>query len=477
MKAYLRGRNCMENEDRIKALRDRQKKLNKKNIDMSYLVVVVLVIILIIIDYFVLDAMGGFSLAEFLKETIGNLMGVLAAFLIFDIIHDKMAKDSYALEVSERILETLFDQEGMEALDDEVKKKFIFASLVSVDKDKEAAGQIAKELELYLQGGRSRAFVLDKINMLTEQQKYKFVESNVKSIASDRDISNMIQNFLANYLVGELDCKIRTSFEYNIVLRRLPENNFNVLKRRDDYYMVEETITYKVKYPTEALNNTKSSQICIGFAYDNKNLDKLLRNRQVDHVGDPLKNCIFRESLDINPEDAAYFTSLSPEELKECFQDMFKLHLSIDGKAGEVSSVSAAAYGVVVEFTVGHDGTKMEHSVDMAFAMPRKWNSQLEVVFVDPTRNPRISLNYDGETMRVEMFSFLDKGEDTSYENTHTEDIGIYRVALNDTWVYPVSGVLFTIDRKEENDAHACGKVDAALQAARTQRSGSICEP
>ena len=29
----------------------------------------------------------------------------------------------------------------------------------------------------------------------------------------------------------------------------------------------------------------------------------------------------------------------------------------------------------------------------------------------------------------------------------------------------------------EINDAHACGKEDAAFQAARTRRSGSLCEP
>ena len=29
----------------------------------------------------------------------------------------------------------------------------------------------------------------------------------------------------------------------------------------------------------------------------------------------------------------------------------------------------------------------------------------------------------------------------------------------------------------ELNDAHACGKEDVALQATRTRRSGSLCEP
>ena len=29
----------------------------------------------------------------------------------------------------------------------------------------------------------------------------------------------------------------------------------------------------------------------------------------------------------------------------------------------------------------------------------------------------------------------------------------------------------------EINDAHACGKVGVALQAARTRRGGSLCEP
>lgn len=438
----------MGNEEKIKRLREKKKRLNKQNINMSYVVIAIIVFVLILFDYLILDALDGFSMADFIKDTIGNLMGVLAAFLIFDIIHDKMSKDSYAEEVSEQILQTLFEQEGIDALDDEVKRKFITASLTSIDTDKEAAAEIADQLDRYLQDSGDRAVVLDRIAMFTEAQKYQFIENNVHAIVPDPDAASMVQNFLRNYLVGALECRIRTSFEYNFVLRRLPEGNFQKLKHRDEYFLVEETLTYHVKYLTESMNNTGSHTVSIGFAYDNKSLDKFLRDSQVNQAGAPLNNCIFRESLDIDPEDMQYFSSLSPQELRECFQEMFKPHLTIDGRAGEIIGVKAYDYGVVVEFTVDHDTAGMEHVIDMAFAMPKKWNGQLEVAIVDPTHNPRIALNYDGETMQVEMFSFLDKGDDSSYANTHTEDIGIYRIVLNDTWVYPVSGVLFTIDKK-----------------------------
>ena len=375
-------------------------------------------------------------------------MGVLAAFLIFDIIHDKLSKDSYAEEVSEQILDTLLDQDGIDALDNDVKRKFISASIKSIDADKKAAAEISAQLDQYLKDRSEIAIVLDHIDMYKTKQKYQFVENNVKAIVSDKDAAAMVQYFLKNYLDSALDCRIVTNFEYNFVLRKLPGDNFLQLKHREEYYLVEETLTYHIKYLTEAVNNTKDHVVSFGFAYNNKSLDKFLRDRQLNQAGDPLSSCIFRESLDIDPEDMKYFSDLSPEQLKKEFQRMFKMHLTIDGRAGEIIGVKTYDYGVVVEFLIGHDGQKMDHDINMAFAMPKKWHGQLLVTILEPTHNPRISLNYEGETMLVEMFSFLDKGDDTSYENTHTEDIGIYRIVLNDTWVYPVSGVLFTIDKK-----------------------------
>ena len=79
--------------------------------------------------------------------------------------------------------------------------------------------------------------------------------------------------------------------------------------------------------------------------------------------------------------------------------------------------------------------------------MPKLWQGVLEVALVDPTRNPKISIDYPEDLMHVDMYSFLNKGDDTSYDNTHIEDNGMYRVVLNNTWVFPVSGVMFTINK------------------------------
>lgn len=441
----------MEQDDNLRSYREKKRKANKKNIDLSYAVVGFIVVALILLDYIILSDTGSFSWEDFVKDTVGNLMGVLAAFLIFDIIHDKLSKDSYADEVSEQILETLLEQKGIDALDENLKRKFVTASIQSLDSDQEAAAEISAELEKYLCEEADRAQVLRHLAQYSERQKYEFVRSNVDSITNDADAAMMIHNFLRNYLSSDNDCRIRTSFEYKFELRdRLPAS-FYELKHKEDYFFVEETLTYDVKYLTEKMNNLNSNTVSIGFAYDNKNLDKFLRDSQVNQAGDPLCNCIFRESLDIDPEDMQFFADLSPEELKEKLRLIFKPHLTIDGFAGELTGAHAYPYGIVAEFKVGHDTTAMSHTVDMIFDMPKRWHGILEVALVEPTKKPRITLSYSGDTMDIEMYSFLDRGDDTSYENTHIDDIGIYRIILNNTWVYPVSGVVFTIDKKQKN--------------------------
>lgn len=438
----------MEHDERLKKNLEKRRKANQKNIDLSYVIVGVIVLVLILFDYIILSGLDSFSWSEFVKNITGNLMGVLAAFLIFDIVHDKLAKDSYADEVSEQILQTLLEQQGIDALNEELKRKFITASLKSLDSDSEASAEITTALEEYLNKNAERTQFLEKLEYFSEEQKKKFVTSNVISIVDDTDVASMINNFMRNYLVKNNNCRIRNSFEYKFELRDTLPTAFSDLKHKDDYFFVEETLTYDIKYLTEEMNNVNTDRVSIGFAYDNKNLDKFLRDNQINQMGDVLSNCLFRESLDIEQEDMDYFSSLPAQELKDKFCQMFKPHLSIDGKAGELVDVSAYEYGIVAEFKVGHDVKAMAHTIDMVFDMPKKWGGILEVALVDPTRNPRIALSYSGDNMQVEMYSFLNKNDDTSYENTHIDDIGIYRIILNDTWVYPLSGIVFTIDKK-----------------------------
>lgn len=72
-----------------------------------------------------------------------------------------------------------------------------------------------------------------------------------------------------------------------------------------------------------------------------------------------------------------------------------------------------------MRFDVGHDITAKEHVVRIIFHMPRKWDSLLEIVLVDPTKAPKIFVSYQEDTMEVDMFSFLSKCEESS-QKWHT---------------------------------------------------------
>ena len=166
----------MENRQRKK-----NQKLSRKDINKGYIILYLVVFVFIIIGEIVLYNIGqDFSWRGLAKDTIGNLMGVLAAFLVFDVAHEKISKDSYASEVSEQILDTMmYHPDAMELYENSQKKIFVNAFIKSIVDDPDAAEMINNHLNCYL---------------LTSKD---FKERN--------DLT-------------EKDCRIRTAFSYRFVL-------------------------------------------------------------------------------------------------------------------------------------------------------------------------------------------------------------------------------------------------------------------
>jgi hypothetical protein len=446
------------NRQRQEEQRIKRRKANRRNINLSYVIVMAIVIVGLFADYIILQDLNEFSWQGFISDIVGNLMGVMGAFVVFDIIHDKLSKDSYADEVSEQILDTLLRQDGIEALDEDIKRKFVRASLMSLDRDKEAAEEINKSLEEYLSEIADRYYVLDRIDEFSDKQKDMFVRENVASILKDDTASDMILDYLDSYLKKDNNLRFRTNFSYEFILSATLPEEYDVLKHKEEYYLVHEMLSYEVKFLTEEMNNLKPRNgiVCLGFPYDNSALDKFLRdsipNQQQD---EELGNCVFRESLSLNEEDREYFMNLPADELKNIFKKMFKPHLSINGNSGELEKVEAYPYGIIAKFRMDNNSIVEPESgiynVDIVFYMPKKWQGVLEVALVDPTKNPRISIDYPEDLMYVDMYSFLNKSDETSYDNTHIEDNGMYRIILNNKWVFPVSGIMFVIGKKEKN--------------------------
>lgn len=377
---------------------------------------------LIIIGEIVLGLLGdSFSVKELAKDTIGNLMGALAAFLVFDIAHKKMTKDSYASEISEQILNTLrYHPEVLELYENDQKKKFVNAFIDSIVDDEDAAEMINNHLNSYL---------------LTR-----------KDFNEKADIS-------------EKDCRIKTTFLYRFVLETERTFAFSDLKAPidangfDPYFYVQEELNYKVKYLTAKGNYTNKEEVKIGLIYDNAALDRFLRGNKSGQNDELLKNCLFKESLNIEDVDKEMFHQMIGNKAKliTLIKKMFRPHLNIDRCSGEIVDVDVIPdSGIIITFKVKHNINAMEHTVDIVFHIPQKWNTAVEVALVEPTKEPHISLSYNEDVMAVEMYTFLNKGEASSYENTSENENGVYSIALTNEWVFPISGVIFLVKRDKK---------------------------
>lgn len=396
-----------------------QKRINKQNKKLGYILLYVAVLGLIILgEIFLFVSDPDASLMDLLKDTVGNLMGVLAAFLVFDIAHEWMSKESYASEISEQILDTLmYHPEAMELYENEQKKVFVNSFIGSIVEDKDAAGMIENHLDTYL---------------LTKED---FKEKNLTA--------------------G--DCRIKTAFSYRFVLETERTQAFQALRtdvKKDPYFYVQEELNYTVKYLDPKGNNMNSEFVKIGLIYDNGGLDAFLRSSKNGEEREVFKNCIFREILDIEPEDKALFRELQDQdhsaELVNLAHRMFRPHLTIDRTKGELYDVSVGSYkgrdyGLLFTFKVAHDQSAKEHDISLIFHMPKRWDSIIEVALVEPTKDPQISISYNEDAMDVEMYAFLNKGDASSYDNTLEEENGVYSIALSNEWVFPMSGTVFFV--------------------------------
>ncbi len=336
-----------------------------------------------------------FSGKEFVVNIVNNLIGILPPILIFDFFNEKLTRDASAVEMSTKITETLMSNP-------------------------------------------------ETLDLFTEEQRKDFIISAATSIVKDPDAVEMVTDNLKNYLNSNLCYRIRTSFDYDFELNNdLPAVFDNILADKKNYFYVQEKLHYKVKYLSDSVNNTSSEIIKLGFIFDNINLDSALREKS---EGDVFENCIFRESLDIKPEDLESLKDFISS--KEAFQSIFKVDLQIDSFKAVLDSVTVYNQGIVCAFRSGHDTAACEHTIRIIFHMPKVWDSLIEVALVDPVKAPKISVSYPEDIMDVDMYSFLSKGKESSLEVAHEHFNGIYDIAITSEWIYPISGMVFKVTRK-----------------------------
>lgn len=379
-------KNDKKKDELIKAI----KREKTRNYVILYTVVFLVWTILTIFSL----ANNYFSQEEFIVNIVNNLIGIIPPILIFDFFNEKLSRDASAVEMSTQITETLMSNPEM-------------------------------------------------MDLFTVQQRRDFIKSAVSSIVKEPDAVEMVTDNLKNYLNSDMNCRIRTTFDYNFELDDdLPYTLAEILSDKNKYYYIQEKLCYKVKYLSDNANNTKSDTVKIGFLFSNAMLDAALREK---HKEGAFENCIFRESLDIRQEDFEKFIQSIKD--KDMFRRIFKIDLQIDSFKCELFSVNVYDDGIVCSFKSEHDITAMEHSIRIIFHMPKTWDSLIEVALVDPVKAPKISVSYPEDMMNVEMFSFLSKGKESSLEVAHEHLNGIYDIAIASEWIYPISGLIFKVNR------------------------------
>lgn len=368
----------------------------------STLVVLLISLFITVVGYIYLAVVRDFTFPDLVESVVGNLLGVFAAFILFDIAYNMLTAKESAREVSQHITKTLMGDP-------------------------------------------------DTLDAFSEEDKRKFIESTVKSIVNDEDCTDMVSDSINRLLDLAHESRVRTEFRYNIIATTEFSSNYANFPgvAENKYFYVEEKFDYTVKSLTGKVKNFENNRIKIGFSFEKKILDYGLNETATFHPD--LSECIFNESLEITSEAQLYLAKLSAKELKDVFVKLFTPVLSIDGKKCEISEVSMSDTSLIAGFFTDFDETSSEHAVRLVFHMPRLWNSLFEIAIIDPTRNPQISFDYNPDKMNVTMYSFLDK-KDSSNSDANESRNGLFDIDIRNKWIYPKSGIVFDVREITGND-------------------------
>ena len=384
---------------------DKNKKTNiNSKITWTATAMCFLVAIIIIISgyVFMLVTDPSYGFRDFVDSVVGNLIGVLAGFCVFDILYNKLTQDAYAKETSQQIAKTLMgDPETMDAFSEEDKKAFLKSTLVSMLRDDDAVDLLTTNMGKYFDGAKS--------------------------------------------------ARIRKAFDYIITVEDKLTPDYETYDfpglKENRYFLLDEEFKFTVKYLSGHDANFSGDHVCLGFAYDKRSLDAGLLE---DGKDADFSKCIFNEDLVVTPEAIKYINSIPNDEVTAVINDLFVPTLWVDGDGGreeDLVEVERKQNGLIFKFKLEYDKTRMEHDVRIYFKMPRLWDHIFEVTLVDPTKNPHIKLKYKSD-MDVTMYSYLNK-EDQSNAGAFVKRADLYEISIKDEWVYPKSGALFHIRRKK----------------------------
>lgn len=334
-----------------------------------------------------------FNPSDLFDDIVSNILGILPPIIIFNFVFEYFTQKYESDEISEKIADTIM--------------------------------------------GKS-----DIMSRFKDEQKIDFIKSTIATMVSP-DAAEMTNAVIYPYITNSYN--IRTYFKYSIILRDYEDSPIFEKKR---YMKVYEDFKFTKRYINE---DNLAQDFHVGFITANHELDTALRNQ----------NYIFQENLSIDQQEIDKLLEMSKDQWFETVVEEMQLSVYIDNLKAEITDVNFSSAGIDVafhsehinktlkKFTPGEVGKydyKTEHSVELSFAMAQvKEHTEFLVSINEPTYAPIIQLSYPETSMKVNAYSFLNDGDESSVESA-THNVGTYEFCIQNKWIYPVGGVVFVID-------------------------------
>ncbi len=283
----------------------------------------------------------------------------------------------------------------------------------------------------------------ETIDLFDEDPKKSFVRTTIQTLVGDEEC-DMVYGVVEPYL--EMQYNFRRFFRYNIILRDYEDDP---LFPSDLYMRVYEDLTYKKHYIGD---NGLPNVFQVGFFVNNEELDRELHGQTY----------LFRENLKIRSNELDALTALSPSDQLEFIMNQMSLNVFIDDVKCKIQNVDITRKGIQVSFLSGHNETEKTLKIEVMFNMPQlKGHSEFLVSISEPTYSPMIQLSYPESSMSVTMFPFLNDGAECMVQNA-MRNTGSCDIYLQETWVYPMSGVVFIVEDKDYCKERMESKAEAA---------------
>lgn len=268
----------------------------------------------------------------------------------------------------------------------------------------------------------------ETIALFDNDAKRSFLNTTIATITPHgKDEANMAMGAIAPYIESKFN--LRKHFDYNISLWNYPSPS---ILNHQDYMMVSETLRYEKQFIS---TNILPSTFKIGFFTQNTDLDKHLRKNEY----------LVRESLVIYPDDLEKLIHLSDEEKIAFVKDEMALKAFIDHGLCTITDVSITEIGIDVTLFSTHNLNSNTIYVDVAFCMPQKKDNAVFLVAVtEPTYEVDVRLTYARNEYKVQMYPFFNDLDDALVDEVD-RGVGTCDIHIRDKWVYPMSGIVFTI--------------------------------